>query len=883
MDAIMAVGAARSSLLLLDGAGAMRFCAWRNLSHAYRAAIDGHSPWSPDTRDPQPILVEDVLADPGLAALREPIAAEGIRALAFVPLVSHGRLLGKFMIYHDVPHAFSDAEMRLAETIAKHVAFGLARILAEGAVEELLTREQAARRDADASREEAEARRLVAEELARLAAVMNESLDLAAAGARIVESAQALLRGTAASLRLAAPDGSLVGFAFSGARARVFSAGHAIPAGPASVSGLAMQLGSAAWSDDAPADPRLDLAEDIRRGLREAGEAAILAAPLRHKGRILGALSVADRPGRRFDHSDAEMLQACADQAALAVENARLYEEARRQHREAEVVAELAQRVNGSLDLQTTLERLVEGARELCRGDIARIVVRDPGSGQMRLHHQIGTRWSGYTPDMTIEPGRGSGGVVLRTGQPFRTDDYAGDPRITDHYQVARAVDGTIAQIVVPIPGEAGIAGLLYVDRRERQPFTDGDEAILLRLAGHAGTAIQNSQLYAAERAARAEADAANRGKDQFLAVLSHELRTPLNAIVGWARLLRSGQLDERERLHAIEVIERNAGRQGALIADLLDISRIAAGKMEIERVPVDLVLVVREAVDGMAAELVAKRIQLAMELDEAAGEVLGEPRRLEQVVSNLVLNAVKFTPVGGRVELRLVRHETSARLTVTDTGEGIDREMLARIFDPFEQADSTSTRRYQGLGLGLAIVRQLVELHGGTIRAESAGRGAGATFTIDLPILAVRVGRGAGDPDARRGEAGPVLRGWRVLIVDDQPDARELVAFVLTRSGAEVQVAGSAEEALHTLDQHDIDVLVSDIAMPEMDGYALIRQVRAREARGGRTLRAVAVTAHTDRETRARALAAGFDGHATKPVDVGDLLELLQRLPPRR
>jgi signal transduction histidine kinase len=497
----------------------------------------------------------------------------------------------------------------------------------------------------------------------------------------------------------------------------------------------------------------------------------------------------------------------------------------------------------------------------------------------MRLRHQRGVRWDGYHDQMTIEPGQGTGGQVLLTGRPFRTDDYARDPRITGHYQVARDADGTVAQLVVPIPGDAGIQGLLYVDRRQPRPFTDGDEAVLLRLAGHAGTAIRNAQLFAAERAARAEADAANRGKDQFLAVLSHELRTPLNAILGWARMLRAGSLEDRQRAHALAVIERNAQLQGQLIGDLLDISRIAAGKMEIERQPVDLVLVARQAAESAAAELTAKRHAFVFDVDDAAGEVLGDARRLQQAIANLLLNAVKFTPDGGRIELRLVRHAASARLTVADTGEGIDPGMLARIFSPFEQADSSITRKHRGLGLGLAIVRQIVELHGGTIRAESAGPGAGATFVVDLPVLAVRVGAGGtGDTVHAPAPAERRLQGCRILVVDDHADAADLVAFVLRGAGAEVRVAGGSAEALGLLAAGDVDLLVSDIAMPDIDGFELIRRVRA-APREGRPLRAVAVTAHMGPDVRARVLAAGCDACATKPLDATELVDVLARL----
>jgi PAS domain S-box-containing protein len=875
---IMAVGATRASVLLFDEAGVMRFQAWRNLSDRYRAAVDGHSPWSRDTAAPAAIVVEDAEADPALGAFGDVVRAEGIRALAFVPLVNHGHLLGKFMVYYDAPHAFSADEMRLAGSIAQHVAFGVARVRSDAAIEDLLTREQGARREADAARIESEDRRVTAEELARLARAMNETLDVTSVAERTVEAALSLFRARASGLRLAAPDGSLVGIAFSGAMKELFPIGHTVSGGTASVSGLAMMQGAAVWSDDTFSDPRLVLAEEIRARMQQAGDASVLAAPLRSKGEIIGALSIADRAGRCFGKPEADILQAFADQAALAIENARLYEEARRRQREAEVVAEVTQRMNASLDLQTTLGPLVHGARELCEGHIGRIVVRDPGTGRMELRHQVGARWDGYRDRMVIEPGAGSGGIVLATNKPFRTDNYAEDPRISPHYLEASRADGTVAQLVVPIPGEAGIAGLLYVDRKDRRPFTDSDEAILVRLADHAATAIRNSQLFAAEQCARADADAANHAKDQFLAILSHELRTPLSAILGWARLLLAGLLDAAQQRQAAGIIERNAQLQSELVSDLLDVSRIVAGKMEIDRIPVDLLLVVRAAVEAAGADFDAKKVCLVTELDSAAGEILGEPRRLQQIVANLLSNAVKFTPAGGVVTVRLVRHETSARLGVSDTGEGIDPAVLPRIFAPFEQGDTSTTRKHQGLGLGLAIVRQLVELHGGMIRGESEGKGKGATFTVDLPVLAVRRVRADGPRDA--GGAVTGLEGCRVLIVDDQPDARDLLALVVGQSGADVKVAGSARDALRILSAHEIDMLVSDIAMPEMDGYTFIETVRRQEAeRPGGRLRAVAVTAHTGQQVRDRAIAAGFDAHAVKPLNPEDLVVLLTKL----
>jgi signal transduction histidine kinase len=378
------------------------------------------------------------------------------------------------------------------------------------------------------------------------------------------------------------------------------------------------------------------------------------------------------------------------------------------------------------------------------------------------------------------------------------------------------------------------------------------------------------------ERAAHAEAEAASQAKDRFLAILSHELRTPLSSIIGWTRILKNTQIGDAERQRAVEVIERNAQRQAQLINDLLDVSRITAGKVELDRVPVDLVTVIRDAVDALRADVEAKRLQLTMDVDPRTGEVFGDPLRLQQVVLNLLTNAAKFTPEGGEIGVRLSRRAEMACLVVKDSGEGIDPAVLPDIFEPFQQGDrGQMARSHQGLGLGLTIVRQLVLLHGGTVRAESAGKGTGAVFTIELPIVAVRVSPGQADAPSPGG-----LDGLRILVVDDQPDARDLVAFVLRQRGADVRVAESVIEALDILAASTIDVLVSDLALPGVDGYALVGAVRAieREQRG-RGIRTLALTAYAGEAVRERAIAAGFDAHASKPLDPGDLVALITRL----
>jgi PAS domain S-box-containing protein len=377
----------------------------------------------------------------------------------------------------------------------------------------------------------------------------------------------------------------------------------------------------------------------------------------------------------------------------------------------------------------------------------------------------------------------------------------------------------------------------------------------------------QRAALLDAERAARAEAQAANRAKDEFLAVLSHELRTPLNAILGWAQVVGSGALPA-EALRGVEVIERNARRQARLIDDVLDVSRIVSGTLSLEFAPVDVSQVVEAAVDTVRPMLEAKGVSLEVR-GGCGGPVLGDAHRLQQVVWNLLSNAVKFTPSGGRIEVELAHEAPHCRVTVRDTGIGIAPEFLPHVFQQFRQEEAGSARRFGGLGLGLTIVRYLVAMHGGAVEAASAGRDAGATFSVRLPLCA----EAAPAPAARERGAlerpAPRLVGLRVLAVDDEPDARGFTAEVLGRAGAEVRVAGSAAEALVVLKEFPADVLLADVEMPGGDGYELL--ARAREA--GHRMPAVAVTAHSSAVDRMRVLAAGFRQHVPKPVEAGELL----------
>jgi signal transduction histidine kinase/DNA-binding response OmpR family regulator len=385
------------------------------------------------------------------------------------------------------------------------------------------------------------------------------------------------------------------------------------------------------------------------------------------------------------------------------------------------------------------------------------------------------------------------------------------------------------------------------------------------------------------ERQARAQAEAASALKDEFLATASHELRTPLNAILGWARLLASGTLDDSAHTRGVETIERNALAQVRLIEDILDGSRIITGKLRLEVRPLDMATLVNAALDAIRPAAHAKSITLSVELDPAAARVLGDPDRIQQVIWNLAINAIKFTPKGGRVAVRLQRVDTSIELLVEDNGQGVEASFLPHIFERFRQADGSSTRRHGGLGLGLALVRHLVEAHGGSVRAESEGVGRGARFFVVLPVQAVF-------PELSAAEAAPTaalpglpravdLSGLSVLVIDDELDARELVAVVLRSAGASVRLAASAEEAMSFVAQSQLDLLISDIGMPEVDGYQLIDRLRSRAETSAARLPAIALTAYAREQDRKRALAAGFQTHVSKPVEPAELLRIVAEL----
>jgi PAS domain S-box-containing protein len=379
----------------------------------------------------------------------------------------------------------------------------------------------------------------------------------------------------------------------------------------------------------------------------------------------------------------------------------------------------------------------------------------------------------------------------------------------------------------------------------------------------------EREDLLAREASARMEAEAANRAKDEFLATLSHELRTPLNAIVGWARMLLEGAMDQQSTRRALEVIDRNAQLQAKLVGDILDVSRIITGGLRLDPLPVDMTSVIGAALDAVRPAAAAKNVRLTSRLSGSAEHVQGDPQRLQQVVWNLLSNAVKFTDAGGTVTIDLTDGpDHHVMIHVCDSGAGIAPDFLPHVFERFRQGDGSASRQHGGLGLGLAIVRHLVELHGGSVRAESPGQGKGATFTVILP--STRSGPPRLPPpkhgDTEQLRAGP-LEGYRVLVVDDQEDARDLMATILAKVGAEVETAASVDDALSLIERTPPDVLLADIGMPGKDGYVLIEEVRRQDARRGARLPAAAVSAYVTERDREKALAAGYDYHVPKPI----------------
>jgi signal transduction histidine kinase/ActR/RegA family two-component response regulator len=554
----------------------------------------------------------------------------------------------------------------------------------------------------------------------------------------------------------------------------------------------------------------------------------------------------------------------------------------RRRAAQMQKLAAASVAINSALSIDKMLQTVTDTARDVIGSHQAITLFIDPRPGQRQkkvyAHASYSERYAEWR------------------GQPLQLDTIA-DTAVFRSYTATRMSEAELldhpdweivrkirippirgGMLAAPLTGRDGSRlGVIYLCDRGDGPFSADDEFIAVQLAQMASIAVENS-LFAEEREA-------NRIKDEFLSTLSHELRTPLNAILGWTQLLQM-EKPTGEVAHGLEVIERNARAQTKLIEDLLDVSRISTGKLRLTTRVVTVASVVQAAAEAVKPTAAARGVDIAVELPDEPLRLVADPDRLQQVVWNLMSNAVKFTPQGGRVTAGARQVAAQVQIHVTDTGQGIAPEFLPFVFDRFRQADSTSTRSHGGLGIGLTIVRHLVELHGGSVRADSRGEGHGSTFTVTLPITAAteteetpqprppgRNGRSNGEP--KDGE----LKGLRVLVIDDAPDALEVLAVILRRAKADVTTAPSAHEGRRALQEIKPDLVISDIAMPDEDGYEFIRSLRSLPPDRGGVTPAIALTAYARDEDRTRALAAGFQAHMSKPVEPDELVNLVARV----
>jgi len=538
-------------------------------------------------------------------------------------------------------------------------------------------------------------------------------------------------------------------------------------------------------------------------------------------------------------------------------------------------------------DLPAVLGEVVAAAIAISGATKGNIQLLNQASGNLDLAAQRGFDQTFLDYWDSARPGAGACGAAMRLGQRVIVEDisnspiFAGTPDLDAMLQA-----GVQAAQSTPVMSRSGKL-LAVLSTHFPAPHCPDERALRLLdlLASQTADIIERAGAEADLRSAYRQAEAATHAKDEFLAVVSHELRSPLTAVLGYARLLRSETADSAQIKQMAEIIERNGRMQLQLIEDLLDIARIISGKLKLEVQPVDLVTVITAALDVVRPALQAKGIELYASLDPLAGQVTGDPDRLQQVVWNLLSNAIKFTPHAGRTEVVLRREDPHVQVIVRDNGKGIDREFLPHIFERFRQSDMSSTRRVGGLGLGLSLVKHLVELHGGTVEAESAGAGQGSIFTIRLPLRAIYTAPPT-EPKSMASilsAATESLRGLRALIVDDEEDVRLLLTMTLESYGARTHAISSGRQALELLDRQTpyerFDVLICDIGMPDEDGYSVIRKVRKLPVEKGSQIPAIALTAYGRAEDRVRALGAGFQMHIAKPVEPDELVAVIQSL----
>src|SRR3989454_412822 len=554
-------------------------------------------------------------------------------------------------------------------------------------------------------------------------------------------------------------------------------------------------------------------------------------------------------------------------------------------------------------DPEQVLAKFCRSSRGIVGAEEAAVCVLDAGATSMR--HFFHCTKQKETVSVSVIPA-----IVQRALDRVIVEQRALRLSEADESMLADEIDydSLHSFLGAPILSASGVSGWFYVlNKTDADDFSEADERLAATLTTQVSVAYENARLYAEteshaaelrsemavrkqaeeeraqllirEQAARAEAELANRTKDEFLATLSHELRTPLSAILGWSHILRTNQLGKKDWTRGLETIERNARVQSQLIDDLLDVSRIISGKIRIEPRAVDLATVIDAAIDSVRPTFEAKEIQFETDVESRDSIVLGDANRLQQIFWNLFSNAVKFTPQGGRVRVQVREQDFGVKVSVIDSGVGITPEFLPYIFDRFSQTDGSTTRAHGGLGLGLAIVRHLVELHHGRVEVDSDGKKLGSTFTVRLPIAVIAPTKSTDrETDQLKDEellikSPRILDGLKILVVDDDADTRDLVTTILTRCGSQVRCSESAADALMAFQEWSPDLLVSDIGLPEEDGYGLIRKLRKLKSKRAKKIPALALTAYATDEDRSLALSAGFQMHLPKPIEPEDLV----------
>ncbi len=979
------VAADRASILLFDSDAVMRFKAWRGLSDSYRRAVEGHSPWTIHDTDPQPVLIDDVEREPMAEALRAALRAEGISAMSFIPLVSRGRLLGKFMVYYNAPHKHNAKEVQLAQIIASHVAFAIEQKRAEQvlkASEERFStafkanpdpmaihairdgrfvevndsflsisgytkdevightiaelgfldqpspfitaaqrlREQGRLKDFEfefrtkagdrrwalisaevieiggesyilTTTSDITARRQMEEVLQRQAQRAALRADISMALARkftlpgvLQKCAQAITdRLCVAFTHIWLLQGDELLLTASTSLDTQLDGPHSRVRVGALLVGRIAEQRQPHLNNDVQNDPSFGDPDWARR----EGLVAFAGYPLLVEDRLIGVMALFSKTPLTPDTDRA--LGSVADVIAQGIERKRIEQEreqllereqaARMQaeatallHRSVEEQLSLLVDASGvllsSLDPQAVLAAILDLSRRLIPAD-AYAVWR---------YRETTRRWEignamGLSPSycqVTIESLDARSPMQVAT---VVSADVAHDPLLVNRHELYKA-EGIESLLVVPLHLYGENVGTIAFYFKKPHPFSQAEVRIGTALANLASAAVTTAELFQEQTRLRLHAEESNRLKDEFLATVSHELRTPLTPLLGWTHMLQTQEVDAELLASGLEVIERNVRVQAQIVNDILDVSRIMTGKLRLEMQAVALAPIIEAAIETVSPAAIAKEIRVNTSLDPQLDDVRCDPDRLQQIVWNLLSNAIKFTPEGGEVNVSLARRDGKAQITVNDSGQGISADFLPHVFDRFRQADSSYTRKHGGLGLGLAIVRHLVELHGGTVKAHSDGADRGATFTVSLP-LANHAAPVVPPPVAmaNESEVGPLLAGVRLLLVDDDVDTLEVLGLTLRHYGAEVRSATSAAVAFEEVLRSLPDLLICDIGMPEEDGFAFIERVRRLAPEQGGVVKAIALTAYARAEDRQRALAAGFHLHLPKPVDPDEMV----------